>query len=804
MKITTTMQYYNDERPLAMKGIAFQKNKKTEGFALIELIAVVAIITILAGVAFVGVQRYMRSMKKVEFDGYAKEIFVAAQNHLTMLAGQGYLGRTDNADFGQPETSDDVFHDDSNSVGNPDKVISLVLPFGSVDPTIWSQGYVIRYQRGTGQVLDVFYWEKPSGTRKWYQHEYSEGVDYNNFLTNKGNTAYLRAYPVDNSVIGYYGGAEAQKQIKKGDPIPDPDLKIVNDEILYAVVTLDRQLKSTEEMKLIIKGVDSGKSVEIPSVNMVKISDTQFIYVLDDITTSSAHFKEKFTDFTPGENIEVQATVHNNSELTNVGYSAKKRTNSLFDAVTTVNGKLTASVSRMRHLENLDSDISGISYSASDSNKPILGARQTKNLEWRVLNPSASSVTWSDPVSLPEEPVNFKERIAKIKILLKYAADSSTVYYGSDDSKGFYYPVNLKGVSFSYNGQGHSISCVNVETSVGAGLFDSVGSAQGGKSEIKNLKLIDFNIKSSVDGLNDATKGVGSLAGYIMNTDVNNVVAYYSAWAPSDNTPEKKSCEITASSTNTAAGGLIGSVGDSCNIEFCSASLKVTGGIYVGGLIGCINGTQVTLNGCYSGGHTISGGYFDTTDRSPIYSIISNNTDSGIAGGLVGKANNATINNSYSTCAVFGNTCGGFVGQATGVIKNCYETGIVSGSNAFIGSGPLDNSSANNYYYSIIHEKRDPESGMYDYKSPGDTHVSAFDKDAVTYNGFAGNPAKWAKAEPYDEVLEQYYQNHYPLKSIGQLNSAGRSSFVSVHYGDWPAPEVFVLNNSISTTPPSP
>ena len=146
-------------------------------------------------------------------------------------------------------------------------------------------------------------------------------------------------------------------------------------------------------MKLIIKGVDSGKSVEIPSVNMVKISDTQFIYVLDDITTSSAHFKEKFTDFTPGENIEVQATVHNNSELTNVGYSAKKRTNSLFDAVTTVNGKLTASVSRMRHLENLDSDISGISYSASDSNKPILGARQTKNLEWRVLNPSASSVT---------------------------------------------------------------------------------------------------------------------------------------------------------------------------------------------------------------------------------------------------------------------------------------------------------------------------------------------------------------------------------------------------------------------------
>ena len=774
-----------------MKGIAFQKDRKTKGFALVELIAVVAIIAILAGVSFVGVQRYMRSMKKVEFDGYAKEIFIAAQNHLTMLAGQGYLGRTTEEDFGTSESAEnDIFHDDSRSVGDPQKVISLILPFGSVDPTIWSQGYIIRYQRASGQVLDVFYWEKPSGTRKWYQHAYSESPDYANFLAKKDDISYLRAYSDDRSVIGYYGGAEAQAQIPKGEEIPDPDLEIVNDEILYAVVTLGRQLGSEEEMKLIIKGISSGTSIEIPASNMIKKGDTKYVYVLDDVTSASSHFKEKFSTLTPGENIEVQATVHNNNKLTNVGYSAKKRTNSLFDAVTTVNGKLTASVSRMRHLENLDSAVSGISY--SDPTNRISSARQTKDLEWRVLNPPASSGTWSDPASPPKEPVNFKERIVKLKTLFgeSGALEVVTVFFDSGNSNGFYYPVQLIDVPFSYNGQGHSVSCVDVNTSVSAGLFGSVGKNGTAKSAINNLKLIDFNIVSSLSG--NGSKGVGSLSGYITNTDVENVVAYYTEWA---------ALEITAS--DLCAGGLIGSVGANCSIKYCSASLKVMGADYVGGLIGSIEGSETNLDGCYSGGHTINGRYYDASG-SPVYSVISNNTDSGIAGGLVGKADNTTINNSYSTCAVSGRTCGGFVGQATGVLKNCYETGIVSGDNAFIGSGSLAEDSENNYYYSIIHEKRDPESGMYDYKGPGDAHVSAFDKDAVTYNGFVGNPAKWAKAESYDVLLKQYYRNHYPLKSIGQLNSAGRSSFVSAHYGDWPAPEVFVLNNPITTTTPTP
>ena len=63
------------------------------GVTLAEVLLVLAIISVLSGVGFVEVNAYMRDMTKLEYDGYAKEIFVAAQNHLAMAESQGYLGR---------------------------------------------------------------------------------------------------------------------------------------------------------------------------------------------------------------------------------------------------------------------------------------------------------------------------------------------------------------------------------------------------------------------------------------------------------------------------------------------------------------------------------------------------------------------------------------------------------------------------------------------------------------------------------------------------------------------------------------
>ncbi|MDO4803706.1 MAG: type II secretion system protein, partial [Lachnospiraceae bacterium] len=65
------------------------------GVTVAELLAVIAILGVLAGVAFVGFWNYQRSLGQLERDTIAKEIFVAAQNHLTAAQGEGYLGATD-------------------------------------------------------------------------------------------------------------------------------------------------------------------------------------------------------------------------------------------------------------------------------------------------------------------------------------------------------------------------------------------------------------------------------------------------------------------------------------------------------------------------------------------------------------------------------------------------------------------------------------------------------------------------------------------------------------------------------------
>ena len=165
-----------------------RRNRKY-GFTMAEVLIVVAIIAVLGGVAFVNVARYMRSMKKIEFDGYAKEIFIAAQNHLTMSASEGYLDRKNRGTEepktgeGSEDSEEGVYYfvvDQGSGLNDGDSLIGLMLPFGSVDGTILYGGsYIVRYHPDSAQVLDVFYW---SETDSRYNHTYV-ATDYYNFKT---------------------------------------------------------------------------------------------------------------------------------------------------------------------------------------------------------------------------------------------------------------------------------------------------------------------------------------------------------------------------------------------------------------------------------------------------------------------------------------------------------------------------------------------------------------------------------------------------------------------------------------------
>ena len=81
------------------------------------------------------------------------------------------------------------------------------------------------------------------------------------------------------------------------------------------------------------------------------------------------------------------------------------------------------------------------------------------------------------------------------------------------------------------------------------------------------------------------------------------------------------------------------------------------------------------------------------------------------------------------------------------------------------------------------------------------TDVKALDETADSYNKFVG--ADWKETVPYDTDLVTFYQAKYPLKTVVQLGAVLPEAeqeeeqidwFITTHYGDWPAPEIFIIN----------
>ncbi len=120
----------------------------------------------------------------------------------------------------------------------------------------------------------------------------------------------------------------------------------------------------------------------------------------------------------------------------------------------------------------------------------------------------------------------------------------------------------------------------------------------------------------------------------------------------------------------SAAGGLVGEVGNGGTITNCYTTGDVSGSSsYAGGLVGRGSGT---ITNCYTTGN-VSGG--NTT------------------GGLIGNVGSTlTITNCYATGNVSGgDTAGGLVGSgyATLTIEKCYATGEVSSGNSLGSAGGL-------------------------------------------------------------------------------------------------------------------
>lgn len=777
--------------------IPWKKWQNRQGFTLAELLIVIAIIGVLSGLAFIAVWTHQRSMGQLERDGIAKQIFIAAQNHLSAARGEGYLGRTG---FGtEGKASEDIKGNyyfvvtDGSASDDAEDIFNLMLPFGALDETIRAGGsYLIRYNKDSGTVLDVFYCST-HGSPEQFNKRLSTG-DYTDLLAvaGDGNKSLRRNY-TNGSILGWYGGAVG---IEYKEPLDTPRITKHNEEILWVDVSDDNKDKEGASLRLEVTGETSGAVVVFilrkdgsdVTNTRVKWDDNGITchVVLDDITSAGRNFNainsidndnyhSRNGLFRPGENLILKAVAYNNTGFADPMPSRQATTNSLFADGTNT----TALISNFRHFENLDKSLSSFANTnAAKSNLPIPSAEQTKDLVWID---ESSSLTGP---SKPEDFVNAVKYIKKENIHESY--DALNVYVGNTpEAANYLHPVSVN-YTLSYDGKSHQDSNVLVNATGAAGLFGSVG-ADDCNTSIKDLKLLDFSVVG--------TSNTGTLAGTTIKCAVTNVLAYHSGSAVTE----------TVTSTGGSAGGLIGSASDT-TVTKSAAALVVKGGTEAGGLIGKSSGGSVTAS--YAGGHT----------ENAQYSKTSFNVTGTTAGGLIGSMSGGTVSTCYSTCSASGTMVGGFVGSGNGVnISNCYCTGLVFGNTKGAFAGSIGGTINACRYFEIINEVQDVNQGFTPLSSVGggasNGGITAFDASAASYNEFCGAPDNWEKANPYDAALKTngYYNGNYNLRTVerlnGEVSATNKVEFRPTdfvikdygHYGDWPAPEAFVVNEGSSS-----
>ncbi|MEE8807209.1 MAG: InlB B-repeat-containing protein [Lactimicrobium sp.] len=722
-----------------------RKNKK--GFTLGEMLITVAIVAILSAVAIISVTSYLWNVRLLDADQAAKEIYLAAQYHLSLAKERGTLDQYTGDKLGTVDTlyKDSAYINEKGGtlydlVYSPGKdaakVIDVILPQGSVDETMRTGGsYIITYDKDTATVVGVFY----SYAGRNYGYSFTSNTLTNetaalkNAMPDKDSTdakAVRKHFPdkKNRQTIGFYGG----KDLAAGKT-DAPVLSIENGDTLNAIVTLSEEqnnvLKREDadyEIQLTIKGNTSGNTfTKIVEKSSLKESNGdkpvyQYSTVLDAwqnhayvnsednyaLLQIDWQFYDKPNEkyITPGENITVTASVvrkEDDGSYSSVSKPSNSVTaNSMFGSLKTVNGKYTVTISSIRHLENL------AKIDTSELN--IVNAVQVSDISFTQYQYNMSITFGGDQNLYIYTPVSLSND-------LTYDAGYEYTDSNGQQSHRQYMISDLSvGTNKSTSGSG----------STEGGVFGSLNS--GKILTVSNLQIIDINTNSIDSEYGGALLGSADKGSTVM---VNNVLVW------------DKSATIGINAESDA-GGLIGHSDGTVNIKntAVSAYVKSTGG-NAGGLIG--SASTLNVQASYVSGHTYQKDYVletnAVTDKdNQHYNIIAKDSAGGIAG-TVTTLNGVT--NSYVTASVYGGTAHAFVGS-------------VSDDSAITKAGSYAITTVNG-------------NGV---------------KEPSSFTGKGDTTTKYVNDE---SLLDGNEEVTYPYTVVSSLDTNAKAWFLKSHVGDW-------------------
>ena len=705
------MIFYEMDKTSMSNSTKNRLNKK--GFTLAEVLVTVAIIIILAGVTFVSVVQYQKNIRLMEMDGTAKEIFIAAQNHLSVAKASGDLDRlaekasetgTTDSSIGTKlssapsyagNTSGDYYYvihnvnsgTESCMPSGSDAILQMMLPFGALDETVSVSGnYAIVYELKSASVVAVLYsgaGNASFGNAAVINLEAGDVSKINEIYNDKSKRKNYEKGGVT-AIVGCYTGTAGSAAIPT-ETLEAPKLEVRNENQLHVLVS---DKNTTDIVTLIIRGVQSGTVAQ--RILQRNTSDGNsgggtFDVTLDDITgdgsyrfaniISSGRFtKTEGAAFIPGENIEISARVSSTTGLATPKESAKYTVSSLFGDVNETKDDVntTVYIKNLRHLENLGANVSG--FTAALGKDATTGNAKVVNITAEQKN----DITMFT-MSTGSTGGNHFDNLRGSKI---YGMQQEATFAAIDVS-----------YSLVYHGNQHEIHDVSIGAQTGhtaAGIFGSVADSASGAANA-SLSVCDLILRNDrVTGAN--VQNAGMLVGETTkNLTVDGVLAYYHE----DTYDETKDSSIEVAASQNA-GGLIGLVASGkLEVKNSAAAVYVKGGSAAGGLIGSVSGAAVdsTIVQSYAGGHTRDGAY-STTDEATNKPVLEgagryNVQASGSAGGFIGvTTNNVSMDAVYSTASAYSNDAaksGSFSGNRKvnlGTTKNYYAIGPHNGTDA--------------------------------------------------------------------------------------------------------------------------
>lgn len=781
---------------------AIKKRLDRKGFTLAEVLVTVAIILILAGVTFVSVVQYQKNLRRMEMDGTAKEIFIAAQNHLSVAQASGDLDRLAEKAKSATGTTDStigtklssapsyagnasghyyyVIHNVNSGTehcmpAGSDTILEMMLPFGALDETVSASGnYAIVYELDSASVVAVLY--SGAGNASFGN---AAVINFGDDDVSKIEDIYndkskRKSYEKNGvtAIVGCYTGTAGSAAIPT-ETLEAPKLEVKNENKLHVLV---REAKNTDNITLVITGEQSGTTarrlLNRNAEDGYTITSGTFDVTLDDITgdgkyrfsqlINEGRFRPDVagSDFIPGENIIISAIASSTSALATPKESAKYTVSSLFDDVnetTNSTGDTKIYIKNLRHLENLGANVSG--FTAALGNGTTSGSSKVVNITAEQKN----DITMFSMSTSGSAGGNHFENLRGSAI---YGMGQEATFAAIDVN----YPL-------VYHGNQHEIHDVSIGGQIDhtvAGIFGRVADPTSGAANA-SLSVSDLILRNNrVSGTN--VKNAGMLVGETAkNLTVGGVLAYYHE----DTYDETKdsSVEVTASEN---AGGLIGLVsGGKLDVKNSAAAVYVKGGSAAGGLIGSVSGAAdgSTIVQSYAGGHTRDGAY-STTDATTDQLVLEgpgryNVQASGYAGGFIGiTTDKVSMNAVYSTASAY----------STDVNK----------SGSFSGNMAANFGEANNYYAIGPHNGTDASA---DETAKAQLTAGQNRRQATAYDRTLMGATASAAHQAMDKTS-------YPLNTVRHLCGSSVEDkdlpwFIKEHVGDWVVSKITTGNLEI-------